>query len=97
MSQIVLTLGERSGIINLVTKRDEQNGGDKMNDAKTIGERLLKLRLSERKTQKEVTEAIGISVSALTMYETGNRIPRDEIKVKLAHYYSTSVERLFYA
>lgn len=29
------------------------------------------------------------------MYETGNRIPRDEIKVKLAHYYSTSVERLF--
>lgn len=66
-----------------------------MNDAKTIGERLLKLRLSEKKTQKEVTEAIGISVSALTMYETGNRIPRDEIKVKLAHYYSTSVERLF--
>ena len=43
-----------------------------MNDAKTIGERLLKLRLSEKKTQKEVTEAIGISVSALTMYETGN-------------------------
>lgn len=42
-----------------------------------------------------MTEAIGISVSALTMYETGNRIPRDEIKVKLAHYYSTSVERLF--
>lgn len=68
-----------------------------MNDAKTIGERLLKLRLSEKKTQKEVTEAMGISVSALTMYETGNRIPRDEIKVKLAHYYSTSVERLFYA
>ena len=62
-----------------------------------IDVRLLKLRLSEKKTQKEVTEAIGISVSALTMYETGNRIPRDEIKVKLAHYYSTSVERLFYA
>ncbi len=97
MSRNVLTLRGRSGIINLVTERDKEIGGDKMNDAKTIGERLLKLRLSEKKTQKEVTEAIGISVSALTMYETGNRIPRDEIKVKLAHYYSTSVERLFYA
>ena len=68
-----------------------------MNDAKTIGGRLLKLRQSERKTQKEVAETIGISVSALTMYENGNRIPRDEIKIKLAHYYSISVERLFYA
>lgn len=68
-----------------------------MNDAKTIGERLLKLRNSAMKTQKDVAKAIGISVSALTMYETGNRIPRDEIKVKLAHYYSVSVERLFYA
>ncbi len=68
-----------------------------MNSAKIIGERLLKLRISATKTQKEVAETVGISVSALTMYETGNRIPRDEIKVKLAHYYSVSVERLFYA
>lgn len=68
-----------------------------MTDAKIIGERLAKLRISAKKTQKEVAETIGISVSALTMYEGGNRIPRDEVKVKLAHYYSVSVERLFYA
>lgn len=96
MSQNVLTRIVRSGNIDLVTKRDKE-GGDKMNNAKTIGERLLKLRNLAKKTQKEVAGSIGISVSALTMYETGNRIPRDEIKVKLAHYYSISVERLFYA
>lgn len=68
-----------------------------MIDTKIVGERLLRMRIVAQKTQREVAQDIGISVSALTMYENGNRIPRDEIKVKLAHYYSVSVERLFYA
>lgn len=68
-----------------------------MIDAKIVGERLLRMRIVAQKTQREVAQGIGVSVSALTMYENGNRIPRDEIKVKLAHYYSVSVERLFYA
>lgn len=39
---------------------------------------------------------VGIAYSTLTMYETGQRIPRDEIKVKLARYYGRSVESLFF-
>jgi transcriptional regulator with XRE-family HTH domain len=46
--------------------------------------------------RKEVCEALGIAPSTLTMYETGQRVPRDEIKIALANFYNTSVEALFY-
>lgn len=61
---------------------------------KTIGDRLLKLRGERRR--EEVAAAVGISSSALGMYEQGNRMPRDEIKVRLAKYYSVSVQELFF-
>lgn len=48
------------------------------------------------KTQAEVAAAIGISTSALTMYETGHRVPRDEIKIALARYFGVSVGYLFF-
>ena len=64
-------------------------------DKKEIGKRLIALR--GPKTREVVAAANNISVSALTMYEIGQRIPRDEIKVGLAKYYNTSVGKLFYA
>ena len=64
-------------------------------DSKKISERLTKLRGD--KPQSEVAKACGISVSAICMYETGERIPRDEIKVRLARYFNVSVESIFYA
>ena len=30
------------------------------------------------------------------MYETGKRIPRDEIKIKLADYYQKTVQQIFF-
>lgn len=63
-------------------------------DAVKIGKRLTELRGSE--SQGEVAEIIGISRSALSMYEQGRRIPGDRIKIKLAHYYGKSIEELFY-
>jgi transcriptional regulator with XRE-family HTH domain len=60
-----------------------------------IGERLRALR-GER-SQKEVAEAVGVTVMAVSLYESGERIPRDEIKLKLAKYYDTDVNTLFYA
>lgn len=65
-------------------------------DSKLIGERLLELRTKAGKTGEEVCKVCGISRSALTMYETGERIPRDEIKVKLARFYNTNVESIFF-
>ena len=70
-------------------------GGENMPDSKKIGERLKKLR--GNKTSREVADACGISVSALGMYEIGERIPRDEIKISLARYFNTSIEALFFA
>jgi len=65
-----------------------------MPDIKVVGKRLRELRgnLSRRK----VAEICGISVSALAMYESGARMPRDEIKVKLAELYGRSVGSIFF-
>ena len=64
-------------------------------DAKVIAQRIVALRAG--KSRKEVANACGISTSALAMYENGERIPRDEIKVRLARYFNVTVESIFYA
>lgn len=66
-------------------------------DAQAIGRRLSELRKESNKTQKEVADAIGVSVSTVAMYETGERIPRDIYKVRLAKLYRKSVTSLFFA
>lgn len=66
-----------------------------MFDAVANGKRLVGLRGEKRR--EEVANAVHISVSALAMYELGTRTPRDEIKVALARYYGTTVERIFFA
>jgi len=63
-------------------------------DRKYIADTLRRLR--GNRTQDEVAAAIGISKSALSMYEKGERIPRDEIKKKLADYYGRSVQFIFF-
>lgn len=60
-----------------------------------IGKRLIELRGS--RTQEEVARDNNISVAAVGMYERGERIPRDEVKIKLAKYYNRSVQEIFFA
>lgn len=50
----------------------------------------------ETTSAEEVALRIGVSKSALFMYERGERIPRDETKVLIAQYYGVSVEDLFF-
>lgn len=57
-------------------------------------EKLIKARRD--RTREEVAKAVGVSVSAMSMYETGARVPRDEIKIRLANYYNTTVQCLFF-
>lgn len=59
-----------------------------------IAKKLVVLRGD--KTQEQVAKAVGISVSALGMYERGARIPRDPIKIALADYYGESVQSIFF-
>jgi transcriptional regulator with XRE-family HTH domain len=63
-------------------------------NAVAIGEKLKKLRGDV--TQRKVANDVDISVSALAMYETGKRIPRDEVKLRLSEYYGVSIEKLFF-
>lgn len=63
-------------------------------NAVAIGEKLKKLRGDL--TQRKVANDVDISVSALAMYETGKRIPRDEVKLRLSEYYGVSIEKLFF-
>lgn len=60
----------------------------------TTGDKLVKLRGDRR--PEIVCAACGISNAALCMYEKDKRVPRDEIKVKLARYYGTTVGALFF-
>jgi len=59
-----------------------------------IAETLVKLRGT--RSREEVANAVGISVSALQMYENAKRIPKDEIKLRIARYYGVPVESIFF-
>ena len=63
-------------------------------DTKVMGEKLVKLRGS--RTRSEVSDALGISKSALAMYEAGERIPRDTVKCRIANYYNVTVAYIFF-
>lgn len=52
--------------------------------------------LRGKKSQAKAARAIGISESALSMYEIGARIPRDETKIKIAEYYGKTVQYIFF-
>ena len=64
-------------------------------DNQKIADRLIKLRGS--RTQAEVAQTIGVTPSAYSMYENGERIPRDEIKKRIAEYYKRTVNTIFFA
>ena len=61
----------------------------------SVGAKLRELRGS--RSQLEVANMVGISKSALAMYERDERVPRDEIKIRLANFYGQSVQFIFYS
>lgn len=64
-------------------------------DAKVIGSRLTELRGD--RTQAEIAKGVGCSASAISMYENGERIPTDDMKLRLSKYYKKSVQSIFFA
>lgn len=59
-----------------------------------IGSNLKALR--GKRTQEEVANALGISVSAYRKYENDLRSPRDDMKLKIAAYYKKPVGKIFF-
>lgn len=60
----------------------------------STGAKLRELRGD--KTQQDVADGIGITKSALAMYERDERVPRDEVKKRIADYYGVSILFLFF-
>lgn len=63
-------------------------------DVMEMARKLIELRGS--RTQEDVADALSISKSALAMYESGKRIPRDPVKMRIAKYYKRSVPFIFF-
>lgn len=58
--------------------------------------RLRELRRGMKMTQHEVAAAIGISDGAYAMYETAERVPRDDTKVRISKLFHKPVGFIFY-
>lgn len=59
-----------------------------------LGENLKKLRLQRGVTQKAFAEALNVSSSAVSKWESGQNEPDMETMLKIARYYSISLEAL---
>lgn len=66
-------------------------------NSKLIGSILVSLRQEKGKSTVEAARDLGITTSALSNYENGIRIPRDNIKIRIADYYNRPIASIFYA
>ena len=64
-------------------------------DRTKIGNRLRELRGT--RSQAEIAKDLGVTAMAISSYESGKRIPNDNMKVKLAEYYGANVTSIFFA
>lgn len=60
----------------------------------TTGMILRKLRGD--RTQGEIAAILGITKSSWAMYERDERVPRDEVKIRIANFFGKTVQELFY-
>lgn len=63
-------------------------------DSARIARRLIDLRGD--RSQQQVADDLGITRAAVGMYETGERIPKDEVKAAIAQYYDKTVQEIFF-
>ena len=63
-------------------------------DMNVLGKRIKQLRESERLNQLELAKKLNISNTTLSQYETGQRIPSDDIKIKIARMFKVSLDYL---
>lgn len=65
-----------------------------MPDRIVVGKRLRELR--GQKTLGEVANALGVTTMAVSLWERGERMPSDDLKVKIAAYYEQPITAIFY-
>ena len=60
-----------------------------------IGNRLRELRGD--KTLETVAKDLKVTPMAVSLWERGERVPSDDMKIKIAAYYKQSVTAIFFA
>ena len=60
----------------------------------TIGETISKIRKEKMLTQEQLSEVFGVSVAAVSKWETGIAYPDIELLPKIADFFDISVDRL---
>lgn len=68
----------------------------KVFDMFKAGQKIKSLRENLGYSPEKVANDIGISTSSYCKYESGLRIPRDEVKEKIANYFNRSVGFIFF-
>lgn len=59
-----------------------------------LSERLKMLREELSLTQSQLAQQLGIATSSISQYESGDRIPSDDIKIKLVKFFDVSLDFL---
>lgn len=60
----------------------------------SYNEMLRKLR--GNLSQEKIAREIGVTKSAWAMYERGERVPRDEVKIRIAKHFGKTVGEIFF-
>ena len=71
-------------------RKYNKKGGNEM----SVGEVLKKLRGEH--SQETIAKAIGVTKSSWAMYEREERVPRDEVKIRIANYFGKTVQEIFF-
>lgn len=59
-----------------------------------LSERIKMLREEYPLTQSQLAEKLDIATSSISQYESGDRVPSDDIKIKLAKFFDVSLDFL---
>ena len=73
-----------------------KTGGGEDIDRKAIGERLREMRTARGETLEDVASALGVTKQSVSMYENGERMPSDSVKIKYAEHYHRTVQHIFF-
>ncbi len=65
-----------------------------MSNYNILGKRIKEEREKLNLTQVDLANILNIANTTLSQYETGHRIPSDEIKIKLASLFGVSIDYL---
>ena len=59
-----------------------------------VGSKIKALRISQKITQNEFAERLGVTKSAISSYENGSRLPSYDILIKIARIFKVSTDYL---